>query len=197
MKGDVRLTTAALHAMAKRPDYSQNMSKPPLCEQVLVYNSGSKQGEEKGGPTRSASSSMRSNCSTYSEWSRCTGAIRMSVPEFAWNPAPAMLLLGSDEVHVWRAALDLPIARVASFEQTLAADERTRAGQFHFQRDRTHFIVARGLLRTILGRYLARIHAHCDSALTRMESQASLPNLEVTPACLSTCRTPAHWLCML
>jgi len=68
-----------------------------------------------------------------------------------------MFLLGSgDEVHVWRAALDLPIARVASLEQTLAAAERTRAGQFHFERDRTHFIVARGLLRTILGRYLGR-----------------------------------------
>ena len=80
----------------------------------------------------------------------------MSVPEFAWNPAPAMFLLGSDEVHVWRATLDLPIARVASFEQTLAADERARAGQFHFQKDRTRFIVARGLLRTILGRYLGQ-----------------------------------------
>ena len=80
----------------------------------------------------------------------------MSVPEFAWNPAPATFLVGSDEVHVWRATLDLPIARVTSFEQTLAADKRTRAGQFHFQKDRTHFIVARGLLRTILGRYLGQ-----------------------------------------
>ena len=80
----------------------------------------------------------------------------MSTLEPVWRRAPAMLLLGNDEVHVWRATLDLPLARVASFEQTLAADERTRAGQFHFQKDRRHFIVARGLLRMILGRYLGQ-----------------------------------------
>jgi 4'-phosphopantetheinyl transferase len=57
---------------------------------------------------------------------------------------------------VWRAMLDPSLSRVASLEQTLAADERTRAGQFHFQKDRTRFIVARGLLRAILGRYLGR-----------------------------------------
>ena len=73
-----------------------------------------------------------------------------------WHPAPVMLVPGGDEVHVWRAALDLPGARVASLEQTLAADERTRAGRLHFERDRSHFIVARGFLRMILGRYLNR-----------------------------------------
>ena len=57
---------------------------------------------------------------------------------------------------MWRAMLDPSLSRVATLEQTLAADERTRAGQFHFQKDRTRFIVARGLLRAILGRYLGR-----------------------------------------
>lgn len=80
----------------------------------------------------------------------------MSVPESVWCPAPEVLLVGSDKVHIWRATLDLPVSRVASFEQTLAADQRTRAGRFHFQKDRTHFIVARGFLRAILGRYLNR-----------------------------------------
>jgi len=80
----------------------------------------------------------------------------MSVPELVWNPAPAMPRVDSDEVHVWRAALDLSIAHVESLEQTLAADERVRAERFHFQKDRTHFIVARGFLRAILGRYLNR-----------------------------------------
>jgi 4'-phosphopantetheinyl transferase len=99
---------------------------------------------------------MRSYCSLFSVWPRYTGVKRMSVPESVWNPAPAMLLLGSDEVHVWRVSLDLPIARVASLGQTLVADERTRAERFHFEKDRSHFIVARGFLRAILGRYLNR-----------------------------------------
>ena len=35
----------------------------------------------------------------------------------------------------------------------LSPDEHERAARFHFDRDRNHFIVARGLLRQILGRY--------------------------------------------
>lgn len=72
-----------------------------------------------------------------------------------WDSPPEILELGHNEAHVWRTTLDLPISRVRSLEQTLTADEITRAEQFHFQKDRMHFIVARGLLRTILSRYLA------------------------------------------
>jgi 4'-phosphopantetheinyl transferase len=62
--------------------------------------------------------------------------------------------LSGDEVHVWLASLDLEASRVKSLWRTLSADERERGLRFHFQRDREHFIVARGLLRVILGRYL-------------------------------------------
>lgn len=73
-----------------------------------------------------------------------------------WNSPPQHLVLGDDEIHVWRATLDPPITRVQALEQTLDAGEQSRAQKFHFQKDRTHFIVARGLLRAILGRYLSR-----------------------------------------
>lgn len=62
--------------------------------------------------------------------------------------------LGNDGIHVWRANLDLKPSRVQSLQQTLAMDEQERAERFYFQKDREHFIVARGLLRTILGHYL-------------------------------------------
>ena len=38
--------------------------------------------------------------------------------------------------------------------QTLSADERVRAERFYFEHDRKRFIIGRGLLRTILSRYL-------------------------------------------
>jgi 4'-phosphopantetheinyl transferase len=44
----------------------------------------------------------------------------------------------------------------------VSPDERDRAAASHFQKDREHFIVARGALRSILGRYL-----HGDPAQLR------------------------------
>jgi 4'-phosphopantetheinyl transferase len=66
------------------------------------------------------------------------------------------LVLAHDEVHVWRATLDQPSFRTEVLLRTLAADEQTRAGRFYFAKDREHFIVARGVLRAILGGYLNR-----------------------------------------
>jgi 4'-phosphopantetheinyl transferase len=67
-----------------------------------------------------------------------------------------MLELGRDEIHVWRATLDQAPSRIRSFLCSLAADERARAARFYFEKDRDHFIVARGVLRAILGFYLNR-----------------------------------------
>ncbi len=64
--------------------------------------------------------------------------------------------LASDEVHVWRARLDRPDEEVQALERTLTADERARAMRYRFLKDRVHFTVARGILRTLLGRYLMR-----------------------------------------
>lgn len=80
----------------------------------------------------------------------------MSIAEVVWNPALAMLVGGSDGVHMWRATLNLLISRVASLGKKLAADKRRRAERFYFQKDRMHFVVARGLLGTILGRHPGR-----------------------------------------
>ncbi len=70
-----------------------------------------------------------------------------------WGLPSAPPLLGDDEVHVWRARLDVAPARVATLRHTLAADERARAERFRFPIDRTRSIVARGLLRAIIARY--------------------------------------------
>ncbi len=72
----------------------------------------------------------------------------------SWPAAPRTPALENDAVHVWCASLDLGPLRVRSLQQTLDRDERERAQRYYFEKDRTHFIVARGLLRTILGRYL-------------------------------------------
>lgn len=73
-----------------------------------------------------------------------------------WQTPLAHPLLGSGEVHVWRAALDMPEAQLQQLQNLLADDEIRRAERFFSADDRNHFIAARGLLRTILGRYLNR-----------------------------------------
>lgn len=74
----------------------------------------------------------------------------------AWLPPPPGPALGPADVHVWRVPLAPPAAQVAALGQTLGEDERARAARFHFERDRTAYTVARGALRTLLGRYLGR-----------------------------------------
>lgn len=72
-----------------------------------------------------------------------------------WPQPPAQLALEGGEVHVWRAALCQSEPVVQALWQALARDERERAERFRFARDRERFVVARGLLRVILGHYLA------------------------------------------
>jgi len=83
-------------------------------------------------------------------------AAPITSPVLPWRSPPKTLVLGCDEVHVWRATLDQTSSQIQSFLPNLAADEQARAKRFHFERDRKRFIVARGVLRAILGRHLNR-----------------------------------------
>jgi 4'-phosphopantetheinyl transferase len=62
--------------------------------------------------------------------------------------------LAADEVHVWRIALNRPIEDFEGLRNLLAPEEISRADRFRFEKDRRRFVIVRGLLRLILGRYL-------------------------------------------
>ena len=62
--------------------------------------------------------------------------------------------LTDNAIHVWRASLALGSAELERLRSTLTDDELARAERFVFERDRNHFIAARGILRDLLGRYL-------------------------------------------
>ena len=83
------------------------------------------------------------------------------MPSFpVWHSGPQMPALGNDEVHVWRAFLDLPAPQVSSLQHTLSTDELTRADRYYFRQVRERFVVGRGLLRAILSRYLGMAAGH-------------------------------------
>ncbi len=69
-----------------------------------------------------------------------------------WQTAEVHPSLRPGEVHVWSARLAEAYTRELS--DLLSPAEWIRAQRFHFEKDRARFITGRGLLRTILGRYL-------------------------------------------
>ena len=71
-----------------------------------------------------------------------------------WSSAPVSLSLSSGEVQVWRASLEQRLEVQETFLRTLDLEERERASRFHFEKHRRRFIVGRGVLRLLLGRYL-------------------------------------------
>ena len=75
-------------------------------------------------------------------------------PTELWNKPPARLQLNQAEIHVWRLDLNEVRRSHEALLPCLSKDERERASRFHFQKDREHFVAARGVLRVLLGRYL-------------------------------------------
>jgi len=74
-----------------------------------------------------------------------------------WNIPPDDLQLLPNEVHVWCASLEAPTPTLQEYIRFLSDEEIARANQFHFEKDRHHFIAAHGTLRMLLGHYLHRL----------------------------------------
>jgi 4'-phosphopantetheinyl transferase len=72
----------------------------------------------------------------------------------SFAPAPSDLVLSTDEIHIWIADLDQSRHHLKSLVQTLSPEEHLRAKNYHFERDRTRYLLKHGILRTIAGNYL-------------------------------------------
>ena len=75
-------------------------------------------------------------------------------PGICWRPAPPRTVLEDGEVHLWRVSCKSAQEHCGNLEPLLSSDELARANHLGFSKDRERFIVARGMLRIILGRYL-------------------------------------------
>ncbi len=74
--------------------------------------------------------------------------------EQQWAIPPANLTLSENQVHVWRVFLHAPGEVRDSMVRVLSEEESIRASRFFFERDRQRWIIARGVLRMLLARYL-------------------------------------------
>ena len=69
-------------------------------------------------------------------------------------PPPSHLKLSANEAHIWIASLTQSKLKIDEFSRVLSNDERSRSKRFYFDFDRERYIIAHGILRVILGRYL-------------------------------------------
>jgi 4'-phosphopantetheinyl transferase len=78
----------------------------------------------------------------------------VAVDWYEWPIQTSNQTIGQNDVEVWCASLDAP-DEAGRAERWLSPDERQRAARFRFDQDRQRFILHRGILRALLGRYLA------------------------------------------
>jgi hypothetical protein len=105
-----------------------------------------------------------------------------------WAPPPAALALAGDEIHVWRVDVRSAYAHRDDLWPVLAKDERQKATYLLFEGDRKRFVVSRGVLRILLGRYL-RVLAASYLATIRMGN----PFSSGQPGFASACLTRTGW----
>ena len=80
---------------------------------------------------------------------------RLSViDQTSWNEPPSSLDLMPNQVHLWCTPVEAEAELMAGFQSFLSPEEKTRANRFRFSRDRSRFVVSRGVLRVLLSGYL-------------------------------------------
>jgi 4'-phosphopantetheinyl transferase len=94
-----------------------------------------------------------------------------------WSAVPSLVALAEDAVHVWSVPLVAGPPRLSRLWALLDPEERKRAARFTHVPSRDQFIVARGTLRVLLGRYL-----NCAPTAVRLEAEAHGKPVLVSPA---------------
>ena len=72
-----------------------------------------------------------------------------------WQHPQHFPKLEKHQAHVWHANLDLNTTEINQLATLLSAEETARANRFRFREHKRRFIAARGILRQLLGAYLA------------------------------------------
>jgi len=70
-----------------------------------------------------------------------------------WTSPPALPVADGEHVHIWAIDLDREKLDRYILADVLSTDECERAVRYRFEKDRAHFIAARGSLRVILALY--------------------------------------------
>ncbi len=108
-----------------------------------------------------------------------------------WGNSAPRASLAPGTVHVWRTSLDAHCAHADRLTTFLSPGELDRAARFHFERDRTRYSMARGLLRLLIGRYLGQPPGAVSFAYT-LRAKPCLPS----PATLAFNLSHSHGMAL-
>jgi 4'-phosphopantetheinyl transferase len=70
-----------------------------------------------------------------------------------WRTPCSPVVLLDNEVHVWRAALDVSDRQLDTYRRSLSVEEHQRMRRLRTRSDQQHFVASRGILRALLGHY--------------------------------------------
>lgn len=89
-------------------------------------------------------------------------------------------MLSATEVHVWYVFSDRvnDAGVLQRYAAMMSPDERARHGRFVFAKDRHQFLVTRGVLRTLLARYLEIEPAGCSFTANPYGKPSMLPGAD-------------------
>lgn len=105
---------------------------------------------QRGSP---AGAAILKTCASVSEGSG------RGKPDDASKTLARRVALPARDIDVWLMSLNVPDDEIRQYAMHLSRDEQMRAERFHFERDRRRYLVARGMLRILLGRQLDRAPA--------------------------------------
>jgi len=89
------------------------------------------------------------------------------------KPVMIRKFVHDEDVHVWTTTLQVPSVSFDACWRLLSFDERRRADAFSFSKHRRRYVVAHGLLRRLLGRYIG----HPPHALNFQAERYGKPRL--------------------
>lgn len=88
--------------------------------------------------------------------SQFNGALlHMDLQQDIWQPKPGHWFERDGEIHIWHVRLDIDSSLEQPLFETLSPDERQKANNYRFSKDRSNYAATRGALRKILGSYLS------------------------------------------
>lgn len=121
-------------------------------------------------------------------WPTCLGPVTILANQDDWTTPPAGIALAPQEIHLWRANLNVEPEAAAALTNNLSLEETVRAGRFRAKEDGLHFAVCRGILRQLLSAYLQQPAADVVIAASKTKK----PFVRIDPPEPSVCFNLSH-----